>query len=293
VQITTARIRQAWPTAIMAVLALTAVPALSACATIVDGPRSGTTGAHPARTPSPVDGFFGHALERQSFGSFGLDRTSILPGDLPPNAGATTTLRVQYPADSASQLSAATGDTEHGGAQAYLAWQDGPADDAYLRFYVRFPTGFDFVKGGKLPGLYSGRMNNGGKIPDGTNGFSTRYMWRAAGAGEVYAYLPTSTVHGTSLGRGRWTWPTGAWTSVEQHVRLNTPGLADGLIQVWLNGALVFEQTGLTYRTTPSVQIEGLFFSTFFGGGDSSWATPRDQYADLAGFVLAKQRIGP
>ncbi|WP_181449171.1 polysaccharide lyase [Nonomuraea aridisoli] len=43
---------------------------------------------------------------------------------------------------------------------------------------------------------------NGGRIPDGTNGLSTRFMWRANGAGEVYAYLPTSREHGTSLGRG-------------------------------------------------------------------------------------------
>jgi hypothetical protein len=267
-----------------------AVVALTACANVVGEPGSKSPRSHAARTPSPVDGVFGATLQRQSFGSFGLERASLVqPGD----ARIAAALRVQYPADSASQLSAATADTEHGGAQAYLAWQDGPADEAYLRYYLRFPIGFDFVKGGKLPGLYGGRMNNGRKIPDGANGFSTRYMWRAGGAGEVYAYLPTSTVHGTSLGRGRWTWPTGAWTSVEQHVRLNTPGQSDGLVQVWLNGTLVLEQDGLTFRTTPSLQIEGLFFSSFFGGGDASWATPRDQYADFAGFEIAKQRIGP
>jgi hypothetical protein len=267
-----------------------AVLALTACASIVGEPPATPPPRRPARTPSPVDGFFGPTMQRQDFGSFGLDRTTILPPDATRSIPA---LRVLYPADSASQLSASTSDTEHGGAQAYLAWQDGPADEAYLRYYVLFPAGYEFVRGGKLPGLYGGRMNNGGKIPDGTNGFSTRYMWRAAGVGEVYAYLPTSTVHGTSLGRGRWTWPTGGWTSVEQHVRLNTPGQADGLIQVWLNGVLVLDQTGLTYRTTPSLQIEGVYFSTFFGGGDSSWATPRDQYADFAGFELAKQWIAP
>lgn len=281
------RIRHAWPIAIMAALSLTA------CATIQGGPRSEAPapgGARAPRTPSPVDGFFGPNLIRQDFGSFGLERAAILQ---PADGSVASALRVAYPADSSSQLSASRGDTEHGGAQAYLAWQDGPADDAYLRYEVRFPTGFDFVKGGKLPGLYSGRMNNGGKIPDGTNGFSTRYMWRARGVGEVYAYLPTSTGHGTSLGRGSWSWPTGVWASVQQHVRLNTPGQADGQLRVWLNGALVFEQGGLTYRSTPSVQVEGVFFSTFFGGGDASWSTPRDQYAEFAGFQLAKHPIEP
>jgi hypothetical protein len=235
-----------------------------------------------------VDGFFGADLVRQDFGSFGTGRVALVRSGDPR---FPTALRVRYPADSASQLSAANSDTEHGGAQLYLAWRDGPVDDAYLRYHVRFPAGFDFVKGGKLPGLYGGRVNNGRKIPDGTNGFSTRYMWRTGGAGEVYAYLPTSVAHGTSLGRGDWTWPTGVWASVEQHVRLNTPGRTDGQVDVWLNGVLVSEQTGLTFRTTSSLRVEGLFFSTFFGGGDASWATPRDQYADFAGFTLATNKI--
>jgi hypothetical protein len=204
----------------------------------------------------------------------------------------TTAIRVRYPADSASQLSAATSDTEHGGAQRYLTWNGGPVDEAYLRYFVRFPDGFNFVKGGKLPGLYGGRANNGRKIPDGTNGFSTRYMWRTAGAGEVYAYLPTSVAHGTSLGRGDWTFPTGTWIELEQHVRLNTPGQNDGLIEVWLNTVPVLTKTGLTFRTTSHLRIEGLFFSTFFGGGDASWATPVDQYADFAAFTVSRQRIG-
>ncbi len=264
-------------------VAIVALLALTAC----------TTGAkaehHPSSpAPSTVDGFFGANLVAQDFGDFGMDRTTVMPSG---DRRFPVALRVRYPADSASQLSAANSDTEHGGAQLYLALRGGPVDDAYLRYYVRFPDGFDFVKGGKLPGLYGGRMNNGRKIPDGTNGFSTRYMWRTDGDAEVYAYLPTSVAHGTSLGRGRWTWPTGVWAGVEQHVRLNTPGRTDGQVQVWLNGVLVFEQTGLTFRTTAGLRIEGLFFSTFFGGGDASWATPRDQYADFAGFELATHKL--
>jgi hypothetical protein len=236
-----------------------------------------------------MDDFFGSDFTRQDFGAFGADRARLMPSG---DARFPTALRVRYPADSASQLSAAESDTEHGGAQVYVARRAGPLDEAYLRYYVRFPPGFDFVKGGKLPGLYGGRMNNGRKIPDGTNGFSTRYMWRTGGAGEVYAYLPTSVKNGTSLGRGHWTWPTGIWTQVEQHVRLNTPDHADGQVQVWLNGNLAFDQTGLTYRTTTRLKIDGLFFSTFFGGGDASWATPRDQYADFADFELATHHLG-
>jgi hypothetical protein len=73
---------------------------------------------------------------------------------------------------------------------------------------------------------------------------------------------------------------------MEQEVRLNTPGQADGSITVWLNGNQVFQQTGMVYRTTGDLRIDGLFFSTFFGGGDPSWASPTDQYAEFADFSL-------
>jgi hypothetical protein len=231
-----------------------------------------------------VPEFFGSGLSIADYGSFGAGDVTIIPSGDPRFPAA---LRVRYPADSASQLSAATTDTPHGGAQWYLAWQGGPVDTAYLRYFVRFEKDFDFVKGGKMPGLFGGRITSGRRIPDGTNGFSTRYMWRTGGAGEVYAYLPTSVAHGTSLGRGSWVWPTDVWTEVQQQVTLNTPGQSDGSVRVWLNGVLVLTETGLLFRSDPGLQIEGLFFSTFFGGGDASWASPRDQYAVFAGFALS------
>lgn len=262
---------------------LAAVLALAACSTTGGGTARAPSTNQVTKAPSTVDEFFGNRFTGQEFGSFGMDRVALLPST---DSRFPAVLRVRYPADSASQFSASSSDTEHGGAQLYLALRTGPVDEAYLRFFVRFPDGFDFVKGGKLPGLYGGRANNGGKIPDGTNGFSTRFMWRANGAGEVYAYLPTSVKHGTSLGRGKWSFPTGVWAEIQQHVRLNTPGRTDGLVEVWLNGVQVFTQTGLLFRSTLSLRIDGLFFSTFFGGGNATWATPREQYAEFAGFTV-------
>jgi hypothetical protein len=156
---------------------------------------------------------------------------------------------------------------------------------------VRFQPDFDFVKGGKLPGLYGGTVTGGQEIPDGTNGFSTRYMWRAGGEGEVYAYLPTSDEHGTSLGRGCWAFTPGRWTAIQQRVQLNTPGETDGQVTVWQDGKQVFSRGGLEFRTTEQLRIDGLFFSTFFGGGDTSWATPVDQYADFAAFTISNEHI--
>jgi hypothetical protein len=240
------------------------------------------------RFPVTLPGFFGGALVEERHGSFGTDRISLSRDTSAPGPAV---LRVDFPADSASERAAEDDGTAHGGAQLYLRWAAGPSDEAYLYYAARFPTGFDFVRGGKLPGLYGGTVTSGQRIPDGTDGFSTRYMWRAGGAGEVYAYLPTSVEHGTSLGRGDWVWPTGTWFSIEQHVRLNTPGRADGLVEVWLNGRMVLSQRHLDFRSTLNLRIEGLFFSTFFGGDDRSWATPRAQSVEFADFRLSTDRV--
>lgn len=236
-----------------------------------------------------MSSFFGPDFTTEDFGSFGTDRMTVVPAGDPRLDSA---LKVLYPANSASQLSSREDETSHGGAQLYLAWDSGPVDSAYLSYYLRIPPGFDFVKGGKLPGLYGGRVTSGRHIPDGANGFSTRYMWRKGGIGEVYAYLPTSVEHGTSLGRGSWSWPTGMWVHVQQRVVLNDPERANGVLQVWLNGQLVLDQRDLKYRDTTELKIEGLFFSTFFGGGDQTWATPVEQRIEFSAFAISKTYIG-
>jgi hypothetical protein len=222
-------------------------------------------------------------LVPQEHGSFGWDEPELLQSDHPDFSHF---IRVRYPAGSASQTVMRDDDAPSGGAQAYLAYARGPADAMMLRYYVRFPTGFDFVKGGKLPGLYGGTVTSGQNIPDGTDGFSTRFMWRAGGAAEVYAYLPSSIEHGTSIGRGLWKWDTGRWIRVEQKVRLNHPDRADGEVVVWIDGRLVLDMAGLRYRTVDTLKIDGVFFSTFFGGDDTSWSTPTDQYADFGGISI-------
>jgi len=282
-------------------LVVAAVAVLAACSSGTGShpssasPAPSPSGATAPPTPEPVvtgkpgspqllARFFGSALTLTDHGAFGWTRTQLLARSGPSGGPA---LRVIYPAGSASQRAENDDDTADGGAQAYLTLSSGPLDDAWLAYDLRFPAGFRFVKGGKLPGLFGGTVTSGQQIPDGTDGFSTRYMWRTEGAGEVYAYLPSSVAHGTSIGRGQWTWPTGRWAHVVQHVHLNSPGAEDGTVDVWLDSQPVLHQDHLRYRTVPTLRIDGLFFSTFFGGGDATWASPTTQHADFANFVLS------
>ncbi|WP_128375989.1 polysaccharide lyase [Streptomyces cavernae] len=275
--------------------AAAATALVAACSDSSGGEPAGHPSASASGTPlsrgmAQVTRFFGPDLLPRDHGGFGLSRAVLLPGR-DPVLGPT--LRVGYPAGSASMTVARKYGRPEGGAQLYLERRSGPVDSLHLRYYLRFPNGFDFVKGGKLPGLYGGSVTGGQHIPDGTDGMSTRYMWRRNGFAEVYAYLPTSVEHGTSLGRSDdWYWPVDRWTCVEQALHLNTPGRADGSITVTVNGARVLAQHRLTFRTTPRLRIDGVFFSTFFGGDDPSWATPRAQYVDFAAFAISSRTLG-
>lgn len=216
----------------------------------------------------------------RSEGTWGLENLEVI---VEPDM-STSVLRVHYPAGSASPSVSRQNNVALGGAQYYANLNLPPGDRLRLHYRVRFSDNFDFVKGGKLPGLFGGNGPSGGDIPDGTDGFSARLMWRQDGDGEVYAYLPTSEDFGTSLGRGNWQFRPGEWVTIEQEVILNQPGIADGRIRLWVDDELVVDESELLFRTVDTLQIDGIFFSTFFGGGDASWATPHDVYADFADF---------
>lgn len=220
----------------------------------------------------------------QDKGSWGLENLTVIPD---PEKKFAQIMRVRFPKGSASPAASRKEDAPLGGTQFYADLKL-PAQNALrLSYYVRFSKDFDFVKGGKLPGLYGGTGNSGGDIPDGTDGFSTRFMWRRHGDGEVYAYLPNSKKYGTSIGRGDWQFQRGVWHHIEQEVVLNQPNQRNGQIRVWFDDKSVLLKRGLSFRSVDSLKLDGLFFSTFFGGNDTSWATPKDVFIDFAEFSVS------
>lgn len=163
-----------------------------------------------------------------------------------------------------------------------------PSDKLSVIYYVRFAPNFPFVKGGKLPGLGGGAGNTGGNKPTGVDGISARLMWRTNGAGEAYTYLPNGQPWGTSLGRGKWTFPRGVWVKVEQQIALNTPGQKDGWIGLLVNDKVVHVQEGLRFRDVDTLKLDQVIFETFFGGNDPSWAPPYETYLDIAEMAIVR-----
>ncbi|KAI0645498.1 hypothetical protein C8Q79DRAFT_910961 [Trametes meyenii] len=196
--------------------------------------------------------------------------------------------------------------SEASGLQLYSLWNtsDGSAFHSMLVTYeVAFESNFDFVKGGKLPGLRGGPDPDGcsgGSAADGSNCFSTRLMWRKAAAGEVYAYIPTpnnicsnkdfkcnSDGFGTSIDRGSFSFVPGQWNRVTLLVRLNQPlNTANGEVLLYYNNVRALDEQALQYRSSSGISVGGLWLSTFFGGSDDSWAPPATVHAYFRNFQL-------
>jgi hypothetical protein len=147
-------------------------------------------------------------------------------------------LTVDYPAGS---YSGGTGGTEF---STYFNSSGNPFGTVLLSYEVAFDNNFNWVKGGKLPGLRGGSLSGCSGGVDSSSCFSTRLMWRSAGAGEgiqlrllhpliirlmaahrflAYAYIPTGgnfcsksgvlcnqDGYGTSLDRGSFSFVSGA-----------------------------------------------------------------------------------
>jgi len=69
---------------------------------------------------------------------------------------------------------------------------------ATLEYEVFFPSDFDYVKGGKLPGIVGGSDGCSGckrTEPLRSECFSARFMWGPNGQGYPYLYLPLKAKH--------------------------------------------------------------------------------------------------
>ena len=174
-------------------------------------------------------------------------------------------IKIIFPKESYDPKSAITSNSPYPGVNVKVPFDQG-YECVVLTYDLKFSEGFNFVKGGKLPGLYGGAGNTGGKIPNGYDGFSTRFMWLPKGGGAVYAYLPSSENWGTAIGSTSWSFRNKDRIELKQLVRLNSIGHDDGVIKVWLDGKLVFYTSDLVFRYGEDLLVDGVLFSSFFGG---------------------------
>jgi len=168
-------------------------------------------------------------------------------------------------------------------------------EELYISYDVKFADNFDFVRGGKLPGLCGYNVtqdprdgcNTGGGFPTGYDGWSARGMWREDGKLENYVYHADQFYE---YGDDEyWTAKAerGTWHSFQHRIVLNTVGEANGIVEAWFDGVKVLSSNTMLYRKTEDIGINLFYFSTFYGGADPSWAPTSDQYMYFDNFRIA------
>ena len=181
-------------------------------------------------------------------------------------------------------------------------------DDIYFRYCLRLAkTWAGAVEGGKLPGLAGtyGQAGWGGRGWDGQKGWSLRGSFglptNASHPVPSHIMLGTYAYHGGSGSTyGEvlpWTGSGAAgvvalnrWWCIEQHVKMNTPGRSDGVLEVWIDGRPVLSRSDLRLRDLPTLHIEEAWLDIFHGGMKTA-ASAMHAYVDNV--VIARSYIGP
>jgi len=175
-------------------------------------------------------------------------------------------------------------------------------DDPLSRLWPQFPTG---TEGTLLAG-------NGGARVHGDDGWSLRGLFRRPipssqpAGGQIW--VGTYAYHGDMhSGYGDiWVWnhygqgplASGKWHTVKQRLRINSPGVRDGVLEVWVDGLLAFRKTDVylrgpgpyklaepPYNITTALGIRRVWLNLYHGG---TAKIPADMHIRLANFIVAR-----
>lgn len=173
--------------------------------------------------------------------------------------------------------------------------------ELWLSYRFKFEEGFDFKRGGKLPGLTSGgSFYTGGNIPVTGDGWSARFMWRNSGTYAnglyIYAYYvgQENTQWGDSIpldDRVAKIVP-GQWHRLTQRIKLNDSDQSNGEIDVWFDDEIAYSSSSFRWREGAEGMIDAFYFSTFHGGQSSDWAPEVDSFCRFDDFLVSREAPG-
>lgn len=170
-------------------------------------------------------------------------------------------------------------------------------DELYFQFRVKFPKEFNFVLGGKLPGVGGGSLPVGGEKSDET-GFTARIMWRGEDGGKKsrvvqYVYYMDKDANkkwGEDMpfenNKKQIFFQPGKWHTLKTRIKMNTPKKTDGIIQSWFDNRLVLDKP-VKFRIDLKLGIDTFIFTTFFGGSDLSWAPIKNECVYFGEFIIS------
>lgn len=174
-----------------------------------------------------------------------------------------------------------------GGGQWLTKIEDG-IEELYFSYNIRFKPGFDWVGGGKVPGLRGGPQLNTVGDPEWDAGFIALLMWKNPGSLGFYYYHQDKDHEYGDLVMWDHTLVTGNWYNVTIRLVLNTidenGGQNNGILEGFINGKLVCQLDGIRFRNVDWT-IDQLYVASFFGGSGDEYAAVKDEWIDVDEFV--------
>jgi len=172
-----------------------------------------------------------------------------------------------------------------------------PVEEAFTRYYVRYEA-----VDPSQPSLFVDQYNASAKQhyfnPGGADpispcfgfawsgnlasspGFAVQRPFEAMGPRGKGV---TSLYH---LNKSSMDMPFNEWVCVETQQKFNTPGIADGILRVWLNDTLTLEYTDVTFRNEATASSRLRTLQIYRQGAINMYRYEDD-------FVMATHRIGP
>jgi hypothetical protein len=153
---------------------------------------------------------------------------------------------------------------------------------------------FSILAGARVENTYGGA----GKRPTGQDKFSVTLCldnWRKlhfylyhpdqeGGYGD-WVYCQPSFFRKAGLSRAK-------WYCIEVMLKNSTPGKKDGQIKAWLDGTQIGKIERLRFRDVSAVKIRRLTVENYFGGGNISDTSPKDQRIYIDNYVVSTKPIG-
>jgi hypothetical protein len=206
------------------------------------------------------------------------------------------------------RVEARLGENQGGGLKKWFE----PADTMFVRFYVRFDPGCDYVhhfvtlranKGLRGGDKWSG-FGGAGLKPTGDERFSTALepwgnwaRWPAPGRWNFYSYWHEMRVSadgnywGNSfLPERQEAIPKNRWICAEFMLKHNSPGQPDGEQAFWIDGRLLGHWPGINWRKSDSLKANALTLESYV---TDRWTKNVTNIVYFDNVVIAREYIGP
>jgi hypothetical protein len=187
-----------------------------------------------------------------------------------------------------------------------------PVPRVFVRFYVKFDPGCDYVhhfvtlranQGLRGGDKWSG-FGGAGIRPEGDERFSTALepwgnwsRWPAPGKWNFYSYWHEMKISGDGkywgnsfLPEGQEVIPKDKWICSEFMLKENTPGLSDGEQAFWIDGRLLGHWRGINWRKSDSLRANALTLESYI---TDRWTRNPTNTVYFDNVVIAREYIGP